>query len=61
LGVVEEYLLLEEANYMLVEQLVMAEEEAKTLKDERSALLNQLVILEGLVETLQLKPHRSCS
>jgi hypothetical protein len=61
LGVVEEYLLLEEANYMLVEQLVMAEEEAKTLKDERSALLNQLVILEGLVEPLRLKPHRSCS
>ncbi|CAM0946381.1 unnamed protein product [Alopecurus aequalis] len=54
----KKYLLLEEENYTLDEQLGMAEEEAKTLEDEKFALLDQLVVLEGLMEPAQLKPQR---
>uniref|UniRef100_A0ACD5YPC8 Uncharacterized protein n=1 Tax=Avena sativa TaxID=4498 RepID=A0ACD5YPC8_AVESA len=57
----KKYLLLEEENYTLDEQLGLAEEEAKTLEDEKFALLDQLVVLEGLVDPLQLKPQRSFS
>ncbi|KAK1615747.1 hypothetical protein QYE76_021264 [Lolium multiflorum] len=57
----KKYLLLEEENYALDEQLGMAEEEAKTLEDEKFALLDQLVVLEGLMEPPQLKPQRSFS
>ena len=55
----KKYLLLEEENYTLDEQLGMAEDEAQTLEDEKFALLDQLVVLEGLVEpSSQLKPQR---
>lgn len=46
----KKYLLLEEENYTLDEQLGLAEVEAKTLEDEKFALLDQLVVLEGLVD-----------
>ncbi|KQJ93803.1 uncharacterized protein LOC100832868 [Brachypodium distachyon] len=52
------YLLLEEENYTLDTQLGVAEEEAKTLEDEKFALLDQLVVLEGLVDPSQLQPQR---
>ena len=52
-------MMLEEENYTLDAQLGMAEEEAKTLEDEKFALLDQLVVLEGLVEEpSQLQPQR---
>ncbi|VAI56658.1 unnamed protein product [Triticum turgidum subsp. durum] len=52
------YMMLEEENYTLDAQLGMAEKEAKTLEDEKFALLDQLVVLEGLVEPSQLQTQR---
>ncbi|XP_006646996.2 uncharacterized protein LOC102719552 [Oryza brachyantha] len=52
------YLLLEEENFDLDRQLSRAEEEATVLEDEKSALLDQLVVLEGLVDPSQMQPQR---
>lgn len=52
------YMMLEEENYTLDAQLGMAEDEAKTLEDEKFALLDQLVVLEGLVQPSQVQPQR---
>ncbi|XP_062223832.1 uncharacterized protein LOC133922486 [Phragmites australis] len=52
------YLLLEEENLTLDNQLSMEDEEIKALEDEKFALLDQLVVLEGLVDPSQLQPQR---
>ncbi|KAF0935703.1 hypothetical protein E2562_035751 [Oryza meyeriana var. granulata] len=52
------YLLLEEENFDLDRQLNQAEEEASVLEDEKFALLDQLVVLEGLVDPSQMQPQR---
>lgn len=49
------YLLLEEESLTVDAQLSKAEGEAKTLEDEKFALLDQLVILEGLMDPSELK------
>ncbi|KAG8058351.1 hypothetical protein GUJ93_ZPchr0002g25130 [Zizania palustris] len=53
------YLLLEEENFALDRQLSLAEQEANVLQDEKFALLDQLVVLEGLVDPSQMQqPQR---
>ncbi len=52
------YLLLEDENGELDKQLSQAEEEASVLEDEKFALLDQLVVLEGLVDPSQMQPPR---
>ncbi|CAD6247722.1 unnamed protein product [Miscanthus lutarioriparius] len=52
------YLMLEEENFALDKELSMEEEEMKALEDEKLALLDQLVVLEGLVEPSQLQSQR---
>ncbi|KAJ4829948.1 hypothetical protein Tsubulata_008376 [Turnera subulata] len=44
------YLLLEEESYALGAELKEVEDEVKTLEDEKIQLLDQLVVLEGLVD-----------
>ncbi|KAL5985048.1 hypothetical protein ACLOJK_038885 [Asimina triloba] len=51
------YLLLEEESSMLVKELTEAEAEVKNLEDEKFALLDQLVVLEGLVDPSELQSH----
>ncbi|KAF3337206.1 hypothetical protein FCM35_KLT17793 [Carex littledalei] len=43
------YLMLEEENFSLDKVLAEADDEARALEEEKSALLDQLVVLEGLV------------
>lgn len=47
--------MLEEENFALDKELSMEDEEMKALEDEKLALLDQLVVLEGLVEPSQLQ------
>ena len=54
----KKYLLLEDENGELDKQLSQAEEEASVLEDEKFALLDQLVVLEGLVDPSQMQPPR---
>lgn len=51
------YLLLEEESCTLGSELKEVEDEVKTLEDERHALLDQLVVLEGLLDPSELQPH----
>ncbi|WCJ32872.1 hypothetical protein M5689_014269 [Euphorbia peplus] len=44
------YLLLEEESFELGRDLKMVEDEVKSLEDEKLQLLDQLVVLEGLIE-----------
>eukprot|EP00262_Sarcandra_glabra_P006472 TRINITY_DN1879_c0_g1_i1.p1 TRINITY_DN1879_c0_g1~~TRINITY_DN1879_c0_g1_i1.p1 ORF type:complete len:143 (-),score=28.20 TRINITY_DN1879_c0_g1_i1:221-649(-) len=55
------YLLLEEESFLLGRDLTEVETEVKTLEDEKLALLDQLVVLEGLVDPLEIQPHRHLS
>lgn len=50
------YLLLEEESFALGRELSEVETEVKTLEDEKSALLDQLVILEGLIDPSEIQP-----
>ncbi|KAL4198032.1 hypothetical protein AMTRI_Chr03g43870 [Amborella trichopoda] len=52
------YLLLEEQSCSLGEELREVEEEVKNLEDEKLALLDQLVVLEGLIDPSELKSSR---
>ncbi|OVA01043.1 hypothetical protein BVC80_989g35 [Macleaya cordata] len=52
------YLLLEEESFGLGRELTEVEDEVKTLEDEKHALLDQLVVLEGLIDPSELQPHR---
>lgn len=51
-------MMLEEENFALDKELSMEEEEIKALEDEKFVLLDELVVLEGLVEPSQLQPQR---
>ncbi|KAJ9146821.1 hypothetical protein P3X46_029045 [Hevea brasiliensis] len=51
------YLLLEEESFGLGRELQVVEEEVKTLEDEKLALLDQLVVLEGLIDPWEVHPH----
>lgn len=43
------YLMLEEESFSVDKELAEADDEARVLEEEKSALLDQLVVLEGLV------------
>ncbi|WOL00839.1 hypothetical protein Cni_G09552 [Canna indica] len=49
------YLLLEEESFSLDRELNEVDAEVKTLEDEKLALLDQLVVLEGLVDPSEIK------
>ncbi|CAN6563547.1 unnamed protein product [Malus baccata var. baccata] len=51
------YLLLEEESFALGRDLREVEDEVKTLEDEKHALLDKLVVLEGLVDPSELQPQ----
>lgn len=44
------YMMLEDESFVLGKELREAEDEVKTLEDEKIALLDQLVVMEGLVD-----------
>lgn len=49
------YLLLEEESFALGGELREIEDDVKTLEDEKRALLDQLVVLEGLIDPSELQ------
>ncbi|KAF7129800.1 hypothetical protein RHSIM_Rhsim10G0190200 [Rhododendron simsii] len=49
------YLLLEEESFGLGTELREVEDEVKTLEEEKIALLNELVVLEGLIDPSELQ------
>ncbi|KAF3440916.1 hypothetical protein FNV43_RR19202 [Rhamnella rubrinervis] len=49
------YLLLEEESFTLGRELKEVEDEVKILEDEKHGLLDQLVVLEGLVDPSELQ------
>lgn len=51
------YLVLEEENFSLGTELRDIEGEVKALQEEKLALLDHLVVLEGLVNPSQLRLH----
>lgn len=51
-------MMLEEENFALDNELRMEDEEIKALEEEKLALLDELVVLEGLVEPSQLQFQR---
>ncbi|KAJ6293332.1 hypothetical protein OIU78_025337 [Salix suchowensis] len=51
------YLLLEEDSFSVGGALSKVEDEVKTLEDEKFALLDQLVVLEGLIDPSKVQPH----
>jgi hypothetical protein len=53
-----QYLMLEEENFALDRELSMEDEELKALKEEKFALLDELVVLEGLVDPSEMQPRR---
>ncbi|CAA7407578.1 unnamed protein product [Spirodela intermedia] len=50
------YLLLEEESFVLDRELSEVDGTIKTLEDEKFALLDQLVILEGLIDPSDIQP-----
>ncbi|KAI4314688.1 hypothetical protein L6164_027574 [Bauhinia variegata] len=48
------YLLLEDESFAFGKELREVEDEVKTLEDEKLALLDQLVVLEGLVDPSEI-------
>jgi len=52
------YMMLEEENFALDQELSMEDEEIKALEEEKLVFLDELVVLEGLVEPSQLQSHR---
>ncbi|KAJ6376648.1 hypothetical protein OIU76_025740 [Salix suchowensis] len=51
------YLLLEEDSFSVGGALSKVEDEVKTLEDEKFALLDQLVVLEGLIDPSKVQPN----
>ncbi|KAJ4810736.1 hypothetical protein LUZ62_023302 [Rhynchospora pubera] len=51
------YLMLEEESFSLDKELAEADAEAMALEEEKSALLDQLVVLEGLVGPSEVGSH----
>ncbi|KAJ7944009.1 Lectin-domain containing receptor kinase [Quillaja saponaria] len=52
------YLLLEEDSFALGTELREVEDEVKTLEDEKLELLDQLVVLEGLIDPSEMQSQR---
>ncbi|KAF8691377.1 hypothetical protein HU200_040509 [Digitaria exilis] len=52
------YMMLEEQNFALDKELSMEDEEIKALEEEKLALLDELVVFEGLVEPSELQSRR---
>ncbi|KAJ3707879.1 hypothetical protein LUZ61_011584 [Rhynchospora tenuis] len=52
------YLMLEEESFSLDKDLAEADAEARALEEEKSALLDQLVVLEGLVGPSEVGSRR---
>ncbi|KAL7192783.1 hypothetical protein ACSBR2_024577 [Camellia fascicularis] len=52
------YLLLEEESFGLGRELGEVEDEVKTLEDEKLALLDELVVLEGLIDPSELQSQK---
>eukprot|EP00252_Welwitschia_mirabilis_P006673 TRINITY_DN17562_c0_g1_i1.p1 TRINITY_DN17562_c0_g1~~TRINITY_DN17562_c0_g1_i1.p1 ORF type:complete len:142 (-),score=42.90 TRINITY_DN17562_c0_g1_i1:94-519(-) len=52
-----EYLLLEEDSLRLKDELLKTQDAVKALRKEKEALLDELVVLEGLVEPSELVPR----
>ncbi|CAL0314250.1 unnamed protein product [Lupinus luteus] len=48
------YLMLEDESFALGKELSDVEDEVKTLEDEKIALLDQLVVMEGLVDPSEM-------
>ncbi|XVF31708.1 hypothetical protein REPUB_Repub17cG0015300 [Reevesia pubescens] len=51
------YLLLEEESFALGKELKEVEDEVKALEDDKLTLLDQLVVLEGLVDPSEMQSH----
>ncbi|KAL0338311.1 UNVERIFIED_CONTAM: hypothetical protein Sangu_1353200 [Sesamum angustifolium] len=51
------YLLLEEESFGLGKELKAIEDDIKTLEEEKLSLLDELVVLEGLVDPSDLQPQ----
>ncbi|KAL6501437.1 hypothetical protein OROGR_026570 [Orobanche gracilis] len=51
------YLLLEEESFGLGQELKLAEDDIKTLEEEKLSLLDELVVLEGLVDRSDIQPR----
>ncbi|KAE8684668.1 subtilisin-like protease-like isoform X1 [Hibiscus syriacus] len=49
------YLLLEEESFTLDKELKEVEDEVKVLEDEKHTLLDQLVVLEGLIDPSEMQ------
>ncbi|KAI8019150.1 hypothetical protein LOK49_LG04G01413 [Camellia lanceoleosa] len=52
------YLLLEEESFGLGRELGEIEDEVKTLEDEKLALLDELVVLEGLIDPSEMQSQQ---
>ncbi|CAL0321008.1 unnamed protein product [Lupinus luteus] len=50
----QKYLMLEDESFALGKELSDVEDEVKTLGDEKIALLDQLVVMEGLVDPSEM-------
>uniref|UniRef100_A0A7N0T834 Uncharacterized protein n=1 Tax=Kalanchoe fedtschenkoi TaxID=63787 RepID=A0A7N0T834_KALFE len=50
------YLMLEEESFLLGRETMEIEDQVKSLENEKLALLDQLVVLEGLVDPSEFKP-----
>jgi hypothetical protein len=61
-GTIDEYralwLMLEEENFALNKELSMEDEEIKALEEEKSALLDELAVLQGRVDPSEMQPQR---
>nr|GME13925.1 uncharacterized protein LOC109177898 [Ipomoea batatas] len=52
------YLLLEEESCTLQKELMLVEDETKALEEEKLSLLDDLVVLEGLVDPSEIQSRR---
>lgn len=51
------YLLLEEESFTLGKELMEVEDDIKALEEEKLGLLDELVVLEGLVDPSEIQSH----
>ncbi|CAH9106003.1 unnamed protein product [Cuscuta europaea] len=51
------YLLLEEESFTLGKELMEVEDDIKVLEEEKLGLLDELVVLEGLVDPSEIQPQ----
>ncbi|CAH9148524.1 unnamed protein product [Cuscuta epithymum] len=53
----KKYLLLEEESFTLGKELMEVEDDIKVLEEEKLGLLDELVVLEGLVDPSEIQPQ----